>query len=63
MRDETAGLFPLYKFGATLSDDSILLDSIFWGRPTYIFDPKFQDGNKLTKWKVRKRRFQFLGWY
>ena len=32
-----------------------------WGCPTYVLDPKLQDGKKLPKWDPRVRRGQFLG--
>ncbi|KAI2505066.1 hypothetical protein MHU86_9342 [Fragilaria crotonensis] len=32
-----------------------------WGCPTYVLDPKLQDGKKLPKWDSRVRRGQFLG--
>ena len=32
-----------------------------WGAPTYVLDPKLQDGHKIPKWRPRARRGQFLG--
>eukprot|EP00980_Cylindrotheca_fusiformis_P004423 scaffold945_cov82-Cylindrotheca_fusiformis.AAC.8 len=32
-----------------------------WGCPTYVLDPKLQDGKKLPKWKPRARRGMYLG--
>ena len=33
-----------------------------WGCPTYVLDPKLQDGKKLPKWKRRARRGLYLGY-
>ena len=32
-----------------------------WGCPTYVLEPKLQDGRKLPKWSPRAKRGQFLG--
>ena len=32
-----------------------------WGCPTYVLDPKLQDGKKLPKWKPRSRLGMYLG--
>jgi len=32
-----------------------------FGCPTYVLDPKLQDGKKLPKWSPRSRRGQYLG--
>ena len=33
-----------------------------WGCPTYVLDPRLQDGKKIRKWQPRARRGQFLGY-
>ena len=33
-----------------------------WGCPTYVLDPRLQDGKKIPKWKPRTRMGQFLGY-
>lgn len=32
-----------------------------WGCPSYVLEPKLQDGHKIPKWQPRARRGQFLG--
>ena len=32
-----------------------------WGAPTYVLDPKLQDGNKVPKFSPRSRQGKFLG--
>ena len=32
-----------------------------WGFPTFVLDPKLQDGKKLPKWSPRARQGQYLG--
>ena len=38
-----------------------LLRSHVWGCPTFVLDPKLQDGKKIPKWNRRSRLGQFLG--
>ena len=59
--DDTTGLLPLDKFGKTIFDHSIFLNSYVWGCPTYILEPNFKDENKLPKWQPRKIRGQLQG--
>ena len=33
-----------------------------WGCPAHALQPTLQDGKKLSKWKPRSRRAQFVGW-
>ena len=33
-----------------------------WGAPTYVLDPKLQDGNKIPKFSPRSRQGKFLGY-
>lgn len=32
-----------------------------WGCPSYVLDPRLQDGKKIPKWQPRSRRGQYLG--
>jgi hypothetical protein len=32
-----------------------------WGSPTYVLDPKLQDGKKLPRWEPRSRLAMFMG--
>ena len=34
----------------------------FWGCPTFVFDPKLQDGMKLPKWSSRSHLGCFMGY-
>ena len=33
-----------------------------WGAPSYVLDPRLQDGQKIPKWEPRSRRGMNLGW-
>ena len=48
-------------FCGTKIGTDILCRSHVWGCPTYVLDPKLQDGKKIPKWRPRSRRGQFLG--
>ena len=37
------------------------MDLHVWGCPTYMLDPKLQDGKKIPQWKPRSHRGVFLG--
>ena len=60
--DIQSGLSPIDKFSGTVNDHTRLLSAHVWGFPTYVLDPKLQDGKKLTKWSHQKRQGQFLEW-
>eukprot|EP00957_Ditylum_brightwellii_P138950 10591131-Ditylum_brightwellii.AAC.1 len=62
MADIQSGLSPIDKFSGTVNDNIHLLSSHVWGCPTYVLDPKLQDGKKLPEWSPQKRGGQFLGW-
>jgi hypothetical protein len=32
-----------------------------WGCPSFVLDPRLQDGHKMPKWEPRARQGQFLG--
>ena len=34
-----------------------------WGCPEYVLEPILQDGNKLSKWMPRSRKYKYLGAY
>jgi hypothetical protein len=34
-----------------------------WGSPSYVLDPKLQDGRKIPKWKPRSRRAILLAYH
>jgi hypothetical protein len=58
---EGVGLSPEELFSRSKGDGSSMLNSHVWGCPTYVLDPKLQDGKKLPKWEPRSRRGQFVG--
>jgi hypothetical protein len=43
------------------SSHSALLSAHTWGCPTYVLQPKLQDGMKLPKWQPRSRQGLYLG--
>ena len=59
-RQETM-LCPIEVWSKTKSSHSVLKCAQPWGCPTYVLDPKLQDGNKIPKWQPRSRRGQFVG--
>ncbi|KAG7341235.1 reverse transcriptase RNA-dependent DNA polymerase [Nitzschia inconspicua] len=55
-------LAPVQLFtGAVFDDYHHLQHSHVWGCPTYVLDPKLQDGKKIPKWDLRSRRGMFVG--
>jgi hypothetical protein len=58
---EGVGLSPEELFSRSKGDGTEMLNSHVWGCPTYVLDPKLQDGKKLPKWEPRSRRGQFVG--
>ncbi|KAG7349585.1 reverse transcriptase RNA-dependent DNA polymerase [Nitzschia inconspicua] len=55
-------LAPVELFtGAVFDDYHHLQHSHVWGCPTYVLDPKLQDGKKIPKWDPRSRRGMFVG--
>jgi hypothetical protein len=61
--DRTSGLTPYEKFtGKKLPNSSApLLRTRVWGCPSFVLDPKLQDGHKLPKFKKRSRCGVYLG--
>ena len=59
--DRDTGLCPAELFYGVKLDCSHLRRARVWGAPTYVLDPKLQDGKKLPKWVPRSRVGQFLG--
>ena len=53
---------PLELFSNTKIDPTHLRRLHVFGCPTFVLDPKLQDGKKLPKWNPRSRRGQFLGY-
>ena len=46
--------------GKNINHDALWSEKT-WGCPTYVLDPKLQDGRKLPKWDPRTRQGQYLG--
>jgi hypothetical protein len=55
------GLAPIEHFCGTRLNCSYLRRARVFGCPSFVLDPKLQDGKKLPKWKPRSRQGQFLG--
>jgi hypothetical protein len=55
------GLAPIELFCGTRLHCSYLRRARVFGCPSFVLDPKLQDGKKLPKWKPRSRQGQFLG--
>jgi len=62
-RDDHSRLAPIEIFtGTKLPTDLSHLHRLHvWGCPTYVLDPKLQDGKKVPKWSKRARLGMFLG--
>ena len=58
---EGVGLSPEELFCKTKGDGTPILHSHVWGCPTYVLDPKLQDGKSLPKWEPKARRGVFMG--
>ena len=56
-----SGVAPLEIYTGSTLDQSILRNEKVWGCPSYVLDPKLQDGKKLPKWDPRTRQGQYLG--
>jgi hypothetical protein len=62
MPRERNGLAPYEIFtGVKLPSYSVLLQARVWGCPTYVLDPRLQDGHKLPKWTKRARLGVYVG--
>jgi Reverse transcriptase (RNA-dependent DNA polymerase) len=56
-----SGLSPIDLFTRTRWPTHKMNDLHVWGCPTYVLDPRVQDGKKLPKWTPRSRRGVFVG--
>ena len=54
-------LSPMEVFCGTRMDCEALKRARVFGCPTYVLDPRLQDGKKIPKWQPRSRLGQFLG--
>ncbi|GFH61161.1 hypothetical protein CTEN210_17637 [Chaetoceros tenuissimus] len=52
---------PEELFYDTKSDHSELASAKVFGCPTYVLDPRIQDGKKIPRWNPRSKMGQFLG--
>jgi hypothetical protein len=55
------GWAPMELFCRTKFNQNYLQRIKVWGCPTYVLNPKLQDGKKIPKWESRARLGQFLG--
>ena len=56
------GLAPIELFtGVKLPNHDVLQHARVFGCPTYVLDPKLQDGKKLPKWRRKSRLGVYLG--
>ena len=46
-----SGIAPLELFCKSKIDNNVLRNAHVWGCPTYVLDPKIQDGKKLPHWQ------------
>ena len=58
---EPSGLSPNELFYGIKSDHSDLRNAKVWGCPTYVLDPRLQDGKKIPRWEPRSKLGQFVG--
>ena len=56
-----SALTPLELFTGMKQPSNELVRARVWGCPTYVLDPKLQDGKSLPKWKKRSRCGMYLG--
>ena len=61
MPKEASGLSPIEIFYNTKSDHQELRSAKVFGCPSYVLDPRLQDGHKLPRWNPRSKMGQFLG--
>ena len=57
-----SGLTPMELLTKQKADHRDILCCHVWGCPTYVLEPKLQNGQKLPKWNRRSRLGQFLGY-
>ena len=58
---EDSTLSPMELFTGVKEHCSQLRCLRVWGCPSYVLDPRLQDGKKVPKWSPRARQGQFLG--
>ena len=58
---EDSTLSPMELFTGVKEHCSQLRRLRVWGCPSYVLDPRLQDGKKVPKWSPRARQGQFLG--
>ena len=61
MPKEASSLSPIEIFYNTKSDHQELRSAKVFGCPSYVLDPRLQDGHKLPRWNPRSKMGQFLG--
>ena len=61
MPRKDSGVAPIEIFCGCILDKRILRSAHVWGCPTYVLDPKIQDGKKISRWQPKSRHGQFLG--
>ena len=59
--NQITGISPLEMLTREKATHKDLLRSHVWGCPTFVLDPRLQDGKKIPKWNRRSRVGQFLG--
>jgi hypothetical protein len=57
-----SGLAPLEIFSGSKFQYPVVQKQHVWGCPTYVLDPRLQDGKKIPKWQPRSCRGMFLGY-
>ena len=58
-----SGVEPLEIYAGSSLYQSILRNEKIGGCPSYVLDPKLQDGEKLPKWDPITQQHQYLGKY
>ena len=53
---------PMELWTGSKSTHSQLQNCHPWGCPTYVLDPRLQDGHKIPKWEPQSRQGLHLGW-
>ncbi len=57
-----SGLTPMELLTKQKADHCDILHSHVWGCPSYVLEPKLQNGQRLPKWNRWSRLGQFLGY-
>ena len=61
MPNRISGSTPFELATKSKANHRDLSRSHVWGCPTFVLDPKLQNGKKIPKWNRRARMGQFLG--